>query len=200
MRLFVAMDIPEEIRNSLAGLAAKLRAACRNARWPRIEGLHVTLKFIGETPAEKMEAIKTALAGVPSRPSFSIKFRGLGFFPNERRPRVLWAGVEASSELAALAAAVEPALDPLGIPHEARTFSPHLTLARFDTPRGLDALDAAIEKAGPFEFGSVIATEFHLYQSILKRGGAEYTRLAIFPFAGTSAVKSAGTFAGRRPE
>src|ERR1700691_5832686 len=105
MRLFIAMDIPEDVRSSLAALAAKLRPACRNARWARIEGLHVTLKFIGETSAEKVEAIKKALAAIPHRAPIAMHFRGLGFFPNERRPRVLWAGIEAGSELAALAAA-----------------------------------------------------------------------------------------------
>jgi 2'-5' RNA ligase len=185
MRLFVAMDIPEEVRSAIGALAAKLRIACPDARWTRIEGLHVTLKFIGETPAEKTESIKTALAAIPSRPPISMNFRGLGFFPNERRPRVLWAGIEANSELAEFAAAVEAVLEPLGIPSEERPFSPHLTLARFDTPRGLHALHAAIENAGLVEFGGTTAKEFYLYQSVMKRGGAEYTRLATFPFAGT---------------
>ncbi len=184
MRLFVAMDIPEDVRRSLASLAANLRTTCRNASWVRIEDLHITLKFIGETSAEKTEMIKTALAAIPCRTPISISFHGLGFFPNERRPRVLWAGIEAGSELTALAAAVETALHPLGIAPEERSFSPHLTLARFDTPRGLDALHAAIEKAGPIEFGATTAKEFHLYQSVLKPGGAEYTRLATFSFAG----------------
>jgi 2'-5' RNA ligase len=185
MRLFVALDIPESVRASLAALIPKLRAACPDARWVRIEGLHVTLKFIGETSIEKAAATKTALTGLPSRSPISINFRGLGFFPNSRRPRVLWAGVEAGSELAALAAAVEAALDPLGIAREDRAFSPHLTLARFDTPRGLEALHAAVEKSAPLEFGNTTAQEFHLYQSVLKPGGAEYTRLATFSFAGS---------------
>jgi RNA 2',3'-cyclic 3'-phosphodiesterase len=192
MRLFVAMDIPEEVRSAMGALASKLRVACPNARWTRIEGLHVTLKFIGETSAEKTEMIKTALAAIPSRAPITSNFRGLGFFPNERRPRVLWAGIEAGSDLTALAAAVETSLQPLGIAPEERAFSPHLTLARFDTPGGLHALHAAIEKAGPVEFGGATAKEFYLYQSVLKRGGAEYTRLATFSLA--------ETFAGRRPE
>jgi 2'-5' RNA ligase len=192
MRLFVALDIPEDVRSAIGALVAKLRPACRNARWVRIEGLHVTLKFIGETSAEKIEVIKSALAAIPHRTPISINFGGLGFFPNERRPRVLWAGIEASTELAALAAAVETALDPLGIPREERAFSPHLTLARFDTPRGLDAFHAAVKKASLLEFGGTTAKEFHLYQSVLKPGGAEYTRLATFSFA--------GTFAGGRSE
>ena len=191
MRLFVALDIPESVRASLAALLSKLRVTCASARWVRIEGLHVTLKFIGEASQEKAEAIKAALATVPSRSPIIMNFRGLGFFPNARRPRVLWAGIEADSGLAALAAAVETSLDQLGIRPEDRAFSPHLTLARFDTPRGLDALHAAIDKTGQAEFGGATATEFHLYQSVLKPGGAEYTRLATFLFA--------GTFAGGRP-
>lgn len=184
MRLFVALDIPDEVRTTLAALAAKLRPASRDARWVRVEGLHVTLKFIGETSAEKVESIKAALAAIPPRSAFSIAFRGLGFFPNERRPRVLWAGVETGPELAALAAAVETSLEALGIAREGRAFSPHLTLARFDSPRGLEALHSAIEGAAPAEFGATTAKEFHLYQSVLKRGGAEYTRLATFSLAG----------------
>jgi RNA 2',3'-cyclic 3'-phosphodiesterase len=192
MRLFVAIDIPDEVRASLAGLVAKLRPACRSARWVRIEGIHVTLKFIGETPPEKVGAIRAALSAVPERPPAPIVFRGLGYFPNERRPRVLWAGVEGGSELAQLASEVDAALHPLGIVREERTYSPHLTLARFDEPRGLDTLHTAIAKAGPLEFGATTATEFHLYQSILKPGGAEYTRVATFSFA--------ETIAGRKPE
>jgi len=184
MRLFVALDIPEDVRGSLAALSAQLRPACKDARWARIEGLHVTLKFIGETPSENTAKIQSALASIPPRVAIPMFFRGLGFFPNERRPRVLWAGVEAAPELAALAAAVEVALEPLGIPRETRTFSPHLTLARFDTPRGLAALHTAIEKACPPEFGGATTGEFYLYQSILKSGGAEYTRLSTFSFAG----------------
>src|SRR5258708_11560043 len=157
MRLFVALDIPENVRASLAGLIPKLRVTCASARCVRSEGLHVTLKFIGEASQEKAEAIKAALATVPARSPIIMNFRGLGFFPNARRPRVLWAGIEADSGLAALAAAVETSLDQLGIRREERVFAPHLTLARFGTPRGLDPLHAAIEKTGQPEFGGATA-------------------------------------------
>jgi 2'-5' RNA ligase len=184
MRLFVALDIPDDVRNSLAEFTATLRPACRNARWARIEGLHVTLKFIGDTSAEKAEAIKTALAAIPPRAPIPITFRGLGFFPDERRPHILWAGIKTGTELAALAAAVEAALAPLDIPREERAFSPHLTLARLDTPRILAALQDAVRNAGRLAFGRTTAENFHLYESVLKPGGAEYTRLATFSFAG----------------
>jgi RNA 2',3'-cyclic 3'-phosphodiesterase len=194
VRVFVALDIPEDVRAALGTLVTRLRAAGQNilarpsARWARIEGIHVTLKFIGEIPPEKIEPVKAALARMPFSNSIAIKFRGVGFFPNERRPGVFWAGVEAGPELSELATAVEKSLEPLGIAKEQRTFSPHLTLARFEDRAGaistLNAIRDAISEAGPLEFGSAIAKEFHLYQSILKRGGAEYTRLATFHFAG----------------
>jgi 2'-5' RNA ligase len=183
MRLFVALDIPDDVRAAIGALIAKFRHACSSARWVRIEGAHVTLKFIGEVSAEKTADIKTALANVPFPAPIKMSFRGLGFFPSERRPRVLWVGIEAGPELASLPAAVETALEGLGIAREKREFSPHLTLARFDSPKGLDALSESIAKSGPLEFGSSIAQEFHLYQSVLKRGGAEYTRLATYSFA-----------------
>jgi 2'-5' RNA ligase len=187
MRLFVALSIPEETRSSLAALVSRLRPSCRTARWVRMEGVHITLKFIGETPAEKLQGIRASLASIPRRDPIALKFRGLAFFPDARRPRVLWAGIESGAGLAVLAEAVEASLAALGIAPEARKFSPHLTLARFSSPRGLDHLQAAIEKAGALEFGGATAQEFHLYQSVLKPGGAEYTQLATYSFAGREA-------------
>jgi RNA 2',3'-cyclic 3'-phosphodiesterase len=180
MRLFVALDIPDDVRESIAALVMNLRGECRTARWARIEGLHITLKFIGEVPVEKTEAIQIALAGVPFAAPIKLSFHGLGFFPNEHRPRVLWAGIEAGADLGSLAAAVETALERLGVAREQRAFSPHLTLARFDSSKGLERLRTMVADAGPLEFGNAIAKEFHLYQSVLKRGGAEYTRRTTF--------------------
>lgn len=182
MRLFVALDIPEEVRNAIGALASRLRPLCESARWVRIEGAHVTLKFIGEVSVEKAQEIKAALAAVPPRAPMKIVFRGVGFFPNERRPRVLWAGVESGDDLTALAAAVQ-AVEPSGFGREQRAFSPHLTLARFDSPSGLQPLLDGIAAAGPLQFGDTMAKEFHLYQSVLKRGSAEYTRQATYRFS-----------------
>jgi 2'-5' RNA ligase len=181
MRLFVAIEIPEDVRATLGELIKNLRGACPDARWVRLTGLHVTLKFIGDTPTENLDQIKTALEKLPPHAPIRLNFGGLGFFPNARRPSVLWAGVEAVPELGALATAIERALAPTGDqPKEHKKFTPHLTLARFKESLAVDALRLAIEKAVPLEFGSVTATEFHLYQSVLKPGGSEYTRLATF--------------------
>jgi len=182
VRVFVALDIPADVRERLGSLVGRLRGVAA-ARWTRIEGVHVTLKFIGEAPPEKVEQIREALATIHTGETVELRFRGVGFFPNERRPRVFWAGIEANDALARLAAEVEQQLVPLGIPAESRPFHPHLTLARFDSPNGAPALLRALEQEGGFEFGETRTDVFHLYRSQLKRGGAQYERLASFPFA-----------------
>jgi 2'-5' RNA ligase len=182
VRLFVALDVPDQVCEALAELSARLTKTCPSARWVRLEGVHITLKFIGEVSLEIVEKIRQALASLPEFPPIKLRFAGLGFFPNARRPRVFWAGVEADPQLAALAGAIEAKLDPLGIPAEKRAFHPHLTLARFDSPQETQALVTAAEALGTPEFGSEIFNEFHLYQSVLKRSGAEYTRLVTYPF------------------
>jgi 2'-5' RNA ligase len=181
VRLFVALDIPEEVRGAIGKLASKLGPACRSAKWTKIENVHVTLKFIGEVSREKCEEIETALLHLHFPATIAMIFRGLGFFPDERRPRVLWAGVEATDQLPKLATAVESALEPLGVPRERREFSPHLTLARIESTRELPQLLTAIASVSPAEFGRSVAREFHLYQSVTKPGGAEYTQLATYP-------------------
>ena len=182
MRVFVALDIPDEVRANLSALRAKLERACPEARWARVEGLHVTLKFIGEISSEKVEQIQARLATIRSAMPVEMSFRGAGWFPSERRPRVFWVGITATSNLAEIAAEVERQLEPLGIPREQRPFWPHLTLARFDPEKGVERLQKAVRESGSLEFGSTRTGELHLYQSRLKPAGAEYTRLATFFF------------------
>ncbi|HXN64390.1 MAG TPA: RNA 2',3'-cyclic phosphodiesterase [Candidatus Acidoferrales bacterium] len=182
MRLFVAMDLNEQVRAAIANVCEKLRVACPSAKWVRVEGMHVTLKFIGWIAEEGLAAIQQALTEVRSGDAAVLHFRGVGFFPNEKRPRVLWIGVAASPNVAELAAEIEARLEPLGIAREKREFRPHLTLARFDAPRGIDPLLKILRDVGEVDFGTVRTTDFSLYQSELLRGGAKYTRLASFPF------------------
>jgi 2'-5' RNA ligase len=186
VRLFVALDIPEAVRAALTQCTAPLSKLCPGARWVSLAGAHVTLKFIGEVPAERGEAIRLSLAEVHGIASVEIRFAGLGFFPNDRRPRVLWAGIEGGPALAKLAAAVDERVATLGVAREAREFHPHVTLARLDSAQGLDPLRAALAKLGAPEFGRTTAREFCLYQSVLRPTGAEYTRLATYNFPGDS--------------
>jgi RNA 2',3'-cyclic 3'-phosphodiesterase len=183
MRLFVAMEIPADVRESLAALIKSLRAVSPRTRWARPENLHITLKFIGEVPETKLADIRSALAGVRSEQPVTLDFRGLGFFPNEKHPRVFWAGIEASPNLKTFAVDIDAAMEKLGIPREKRTFSPHLTLARFEPPRLPEKLRCAILENAAREFGSLCTSQFHLIESKLKPSGAEYTTVESFPFA-----------------
>jgi len=191
VRLFVALDLPDAVRQSLRELIARLKPECRSAKWVRPEGMHTTLKFIGEVDAARLEPIRAALGTVHAGQPIDIQFRGLAFFPNERRPRVLWCGVKASANLAELAAGVERALVPLGIPAESREFVPHLTLARFRADGGsrddLEKLVRAADELKSYEFGETRETEFHLIESMLKPSGAEYKRRQTFQIVKGSA-------------
>ncbi len=189
MRLFVALDLPDHLREALNDLIARLKLECTKARWVRPEGMHITLKFIGEADPGNLDAIRAALADVHSSARVEINLRGVGFFPNDRRPHAAWCGVEASPNLAELAADVARALEPLGLPAESRQFVPHLTLARFSSPDGLEKFVTAARNFSSQEFGSASRSEFHLFQSFLKPSGAEYKRLATFPFVLTANEK-----------
>ena len=182
MRLFVALDFPDAVRDAIRDLIAKLKPLCKDARWVRPEGMHVTLKFIGYVEPEKLDSIVEALVGVHSNAPVEMRFRGVGFFPTERRPRVFWCGIEASPNLAELAAEIEGALVPLEIPAENRKFVPHLTFARLESPRGAEKLVAAAAELESLDLGSTREAEFHLYESVLHRSGAEYTKRKSFPF------------------
>ena len=190
MRLFVALDLPDEVRSALSELITKLKPLSRGARWVPPESLHVTLKFIGWIGDDKLQPTQEILASIRSSQPVELNFRGSGFFPNERRPRVFWCGLEASPNLAEIAAALDAALVPLGIKAETRPYTPHLTLARFKSSEGVAALVKAAGSLKMRDFGGTTATNFHLYESLLKSSGAQYNRLASFPFAGGSTANA----------
>jgi RNA 2',3'-cyclic 3'-phosphodiesterase len=177
MRIFIALDIPGEVRARIAEYAERVRQYAPEARWSRVEGLHLTLKFVGEVKDEKLNAIKNALAGVKAS-TFDVTFSKTGFFPTPRSPRVFWIGVEADNQLSQLAATIENGLEKLGIAREQRAFSPHLTLARSGNDSGsLKGMAPLVEREGPPQFGTMTAREFWLYRSELSRGGSKYTKL-----------------------
>lgn len=195
MRLFIALDIDDCIRERISRFVEGVRNFSPDARWVKEESLHVTLKFIGEQADEKVEAIQQSLGGI-SAGAPEIHFRGYGFFPNPKSARVFWVGMKAGPELAALAAAIDDRMPALGISKEERAFSPHLTLARIsggsgsprwrkgDGPnRTFQHLQEKLSALPEPEFGSMTAREFFLYQSQLSPKGSKYTKLARFPLA-----------------
>jgi len=182
VRLFVALDLTQEIREALREPIARLKPLSKSARWTQPDGMHVTLKFIGHVEADKLDAIRAALATVCSDAPVEMHVRGVGFFPDDRRPRVVWCGIEASANLAPLAAEMERALEPLGIAREERKFTPHLTLARLKDFHGVGKLVRAAEEMKSRDFGSVRDTEFHLFESLTKPSGAEHKKIESYRF------------------
>src|SRR5208337_4894375 len=192
MRIFIALDIDDAIRERISRFLEGVRGFAPDARWVQPESLHVTLKFIGEKPTDKVDEIKRALAALRHE-SFDLSFRGFGFFPTPKAARVFWIGIQSSAALAALAGAVDGATSPLDIPKEDHPFSPHLTLARGGGHSGAPGWrkgDAANrnfrllqEKLAALptpQVGTMTAREFFLYRSELMRGGSRYTKLERF--------------------
>src|SRR5438270_4484758 len=177
MRIFIALDIPGEIRARLAEYMERARALATEARWARIEGLHVTLKFVGQVDDAVVEQIKAALRSIKAAP-FEVKFTSVGFFPNPNAARVFWAGVDGGEQLPRLAANIDATLEKLGFPRETKPYHPHLTLARTSS-RPLRELKPLLAEPPP-QFGTMTAREFFLYQSQPQKGGSKYTKLERF--------------------
>lgn len=195
LRLFVALELPDPALEALAALQARLQAdpAGRAARWVRPEGIHLTLKFLGEVPAGRQADITRAVeAAADGQAPLALEVAGLGCFPNPGQPRVAWAGLGGDlAGLAALQRATERALNPLGFPPEKRGFSPHLTLGRLRreaSPAEARALGALITRSAADLGGAALAGwtagELSLIRSELERSGARYTRLAAAPLRG----------------
>jgi len=181
MRLFTGLDLPGEVARNLEALLARLSPTAR-IHWSPPANLHVTTKFIGEWPEARLPELQRALADLPERPAIEVAVAEVGFYPNERAPRVIWCGIEAPG-LAALAADCDAATASLGVARENRAYSPHLTLARIKDRLDLGPLRHAIAGGGPLEFGRFTAQSFFLYRSQLRPTGSVYTKLAEFPFS-----------------
>lgn len=192
MRIFIAIDIDDTIRERITRFLEGVSGFAPDARWVKPESLHVTLKFIGEQPEPAVEQIKQALSVIPASMA-EIHFHGYGFFPTAKSARVFWIGMEAGPSLAVLAAAIDDKLASLGIPKEDRAFSPHLTLARgaggsgsprrskADGPnRTFQRLQEKLAVLPAPEFGTMTTRDFFLYQSQLSPRGSKYTKLARF--------------------
>ena len=183
MRLFVALEIPAAVRDNLSALGKELQPLAKELRWVAPGNFHVTLKFLGETPSKRLASIREALGAVRSKEAAALRFQGLGFFPNERRPSVLWAGIEYTAALQAVAAQIDKCLKRLGFLCEKREFKPHLTLARFKEARMPEEFHSTVLANANREFGSLQASAFQLMQSRLKTSGAEYSQVESFRFS-----------------
>jgi 2'-5' RNA ligase len=181
MRLFTALDLPEEIVDHLTRLLEQLRPTAAIS-WSPPRNLHITTKFIGQWPAERLGELTRVLAAIKPRAPISVHIRKLGFFPNPHAPRVFWCGIDAPA-IESLAIATDQAAASLGVAAETRAFSPHLTLARIKERLDLQPLREAIAALPSLEFGRFEADRFFLYESKPQRTGSVYTKLAEFAFS-----------------
>jgi len=192
MRIFVALDIDDDIRSRIANFVDHLRPYATGVRWVKPESLHITLKFIGEKSDLLVKPIEQTLGSISIAP-FQITFAGSGFFPTPKAARVFWISVAAQPGLARLAASIDDSLAGVGIAKEERAFRPHLTLARSgggsgalgwrkgDKPNPQFAvLQHQLEGSPRPEFGTMTAREFFLYRSQLSSKGSTYTKIARF--------------------
>jgi 2'-5' RNA ligase len=182
LRLFVAADVPADHLARINELTSELRARLPDARWTEPANQHVTLKFLGATPAESLAGVTRVCATVAAaHGSASIRFSGLGAFPNPRRARVVWMGIDDSNGLLErLATTLDAGFRGLGFAPEERAYTPHLTLARFKSPASVgDLLNVAVAE----DWEPTAIDHLSLYRSRLSPRGAAYQQLGQFALA-----------------
>lgn len=186
LRTFIAVDIPPPIQQAIQKKVNNLRQyAGDSIRWVQVKNIHITLKFLGDVSPSGVEELTRMLqTETDSCPAFEIAISGLGAFPNSKRPRVLYIGVQAPAGLEALQVRIETACSRLGYESDPRPFSPHLTIGRVRdhvSPDGLQKLRRALEETKIDSLGTVRVDSVHLYKSELKPGGPLYTELFSAP-------------------
>ena len=197
VRAFIAIELPSEILEPIARLQTRVQQAVPPGlvRWVHPEGIHLTLKFLGDVEQSRLPEIETGLcdACAPYAP-FSLRFGDLGCFSNPQRPRVVWVGVQdTSGTLTDLHNAIERAIAPLGFPTDRRGFHPHLTLGRVKNARPSARKTAEWADLGAYltraevRVGQMQAQAVHLMRSELLPFGAVYTALAVCPLGGGEA-------------
>ncbi len=186
VRCFVAVAVEGQAAGALLACQSELKACGAGVRWTAPEQMHLTLKFLGEVPPAMVTAARAALAPVCAQAApFTLTLAGLGAFPNPARAQVVWAGVTDGREaLTRLAAAVEAALVPAGMPREMRPFRPHLTLGRVREGGLTPPLVQRLTAGAGYSFGSTRVDEVIFMHSRLTPRGPIYTPLAIFALRG----------------
>lgn len=191
LRLFIAIELPAEVRDALTALQKRFQTGDEDSvvRWTALDSIHLTLKFIGETPAENRAPIESALQdAVANHAPFNLTLQGAGCFPDLQRPRIVWAGVSGDIEhLHAVRNAIERTVAPLGYPTEDREFSPHLTIGRTRQDASRMALTALGNQVRQVERSALVTWRvdgISLMRSQLKPSGPIYTQLFHAPLKG----------------
>ena len=189
IRAFVAIEMPQAVAAGLREVITELRPRFEALplRWVPVENIHLTLKFLGDIPEERISPISEALhAQTQGVPPFDVALNGIGVFPAGRKPHVLWIGLQSNDHLNELQRRMETALKPLGYPSEARPFSPHLTLARVRRGANFTDLKRIGELASATKLSSTASGKVDsvtLFRSELKPGGSVYNALSRSPLS-----------------
>lgn len=189
MRLFIAVDLSDEVRGAAAALGRRLREeierrASPRASWVAPENMHLTLRFLGEVDEATAAKVKEAVSAPLAVPAFEVELTGAGAFPPAGRPRVLWIGItRGAADLVAVHDEVETHLAPLAFPREDRPYRAHLTLARFREPAPMD-VRGIVDRVALIPVGRCRVFEIVLYQSHLSPTGPTYTAVARGPLGG----------------
>lgn len=186
IRAFVAVELPAELQKGIAQTSASLQKSLHNAiRWVAPQNIHLTLKFFGDVSPASLAALTDTLTTEAShQPAFEMSISGFGVFPNLKRPRVLWIGVQAPPELAHLLHAIEISSARLGYPtEENKPFSPHLTIGRVREGADLAEIYPSLQNFQIGHIGTIQVNNIHLYRSDLRPQGPIYTQLASIALA-----------------
>jgi 2'-5' RNA ligase len=187
MRLFTAIDLPVEMLLRLERLLSVLRPEAL-IKWSPLDNLHITTKFVGEWPEQRLEELHGVLASLTPRETFEIQVHDLGWFPSDRSPRVLWAGIHAGPELKQLMVETEERLLTLGIAKEEKEANPHLTLARIKNPAPLRSLRKKVEELQPADLGTFSVRHFCLFRSDPGSNASVYRKLREYRFEAAMAA------------
>jgi 2'-5' RNA ligase len=179
LRTFIAIEINDHVRRELTSLQDKLREANADVKWTEPENLHITIKFLGDTPAEKLPEINAVLDQTARAfHSFDLDIGELGAFPNTHAPRIIWAGAtRQADQVAAIAAMIEAGLEPLEFKKEDRAFTAHITLGRTRSPHGKARLSKALTETALPPGLTQRVSRLTFFQSHLTSQGPVYTAI-----------------------
>ena len=185
-RAFIAIDLPESVKSFLSEAQEALKLYGFRVKWVRPQNIHLTLKFLGDTATADINKIAGAIMlAARGCPAIYLAARGIGVFPNVRRPRVIWAGLDGQLEiLANLQQTLDAQLADVGFARDSRAFKSHLTLGRVRGKIAPDRIKTAIDKLKDFESESFEIDEIILFKSELRPTGAVYTRVQAIAFQG----------------
>ncbi|HEY3294647.1 MAG TPA: RNA 2',3'-cyclic phosphodiesterase [bacterium] len=184
MRLFIAIGLPDAWKQILALPESSIGWLGRGVKWVEPRGMHLTLRFLGEVPDNELSALQSAITeAIGDTAPFAMRIHGTGVFPNARRPRVYWAGIEAPGTLIEMQKRIEERMQDLDFEKEENPFRPHLTLARIKEPIGKERMTEALLNFR-LESDPINVTEVLLMQSHLSKDGAQYEAIRHFPLTG----------------